>query len=831
METPKTRIRNRPRHVPTPKMSDRKKSLFSNYECKTTPDIDIIDEDSDLGPITLLEFSSSDESNDECEKPMRMSMKCRTSFKNILQEMKLNTLSVRVVPLNGIIPKSPEINKENEDKFIQETEVIKSNFMKTPREQITKVIEQPKISFRKSLVPENDYTPCNDQTSPVTSHKNAKWPEKRHLSLTDEVDSFPKSKVPKLDSKARTSLSFDESISTSSFYGNKDNENQISTQNHHNYFSNRKWVSPPISNVTPSSNANRRQYTTKKRSTRSRGSINKGVSHKIRKPRSKKQNSIVTDAQETRLKALSMKILKKSILSKNQTEEEQMITKLSFEQIRRANNILRKMKTPTILSETSSLNVEPSEDNQLLNIVNEQNVRRKFFKTGECRLNKYKLKENMFATMKHGQIRLEKKIGGPKQDFSEEDMELIEEHREVDDIIQKLSEVLSDNEEDYDLNSFKSIASTARYIEKFRSRIPYKTIDPDEIQRQHNLLEFLIFNNILTEENFKIFIMDPENFTAEADRIVNQFIVMVDTIDNADASPSTIEQNNKIAPPISPTSQISNMTSELMLDCPETEKTVELTTITKNKAIFPIFEKGFSPQVPASNQSSKIKSRKIWRPIGSQYQIDAGQKSYGAKTCSECGLLYSVNEPEEELLHLNFHNSFNILKFRGWKDENVVSEILEWGPNGRIIVVDIADNKRKWDRVQELMQMVDTELGFPNIEIPLNSVVYLAIAQNTVIGVCVAHHRTTAHRMIPNDSGSDVCTEETFPVKCGISKIWVAAPYRRQNVAKYMINCLRANLFFGTCLEFDDIAFSSPTADGKELATKLCKRPDFLVYF
>lgn len=54
METP--RMMTRSRHVPTPKMSDRKKSLFgaqsSGLVCNA-------EEDSDLGPMSPLKFSNS----------------------------------------------------------------------------------------------------------------------------------------------------------------------------------------------------------------------------------------------------------------------------------------------------------------------------------------------------------------------------------------------------------------------------------------------------------------------------------------------------------------------------------------------------------------------------------------------------------------------------------------------------------------------------------------------------------------------------------------------------------------------------------------------------
>lgn len=44
--------------------------------------------------------------------------------------------------------------------------------------------------------------------------------------------------------------------------------------------------------------------------------------------------------------------------------------------------------------------------------------------------------------------------------------------------------------------------------------------------------------------------------------------------------------------------------------------------------------------------------------------MDAGQKAFGAIQCPECQLVYHVKEPEDELLHVKFHESFqDVLKF------------------------------------------------------------------------------------------------------------------------------------------------------------------------
>lgn len=43
---------------------------------------------------------------------------------------------------------------------------------------------------------------------------------------------------------------------------------------------------------------------------------------------------------------------------------------------------------------------------------------------------------------------------------------------------------------------------------------------------------------------------------------------------------------------------------------------------------------------------------------------DAGQKQFGATTCSSCGMLYSIDSPEDNFQHTQFHQRFlDTIKF------------------------------------------------------------------------------------------------------------------------------------------------------------------------
>lgn len=61
MNTPSNSDAARPRRAPTPKMSERKKKLFADSDVYVLMNKSVIneEEDSDLGPMSPLEFSSS----------------------------------------------------------------------------------------------------------------------------------------------------------------------------------------------------------------------------------------------------------------------------------------------------------------------------------------------------------------------------------------------------------------------------------------------------------------------------------------------------------------------------------------------------------------------------------------------------------------------------------------------------------------------------------------------------------------------------------------------------------------------------------------------------
>lgn len=80
------------------------------------------------------------------------------------------------------------------------------------------------------------------------------------------------------------------------------------------------------------------------------------------------------------------------------------------------------------------------------------------------------------------------------------------------------------------------------------------------------------------------------------------------------------------------------------------------------------------------------------------------------------------------------------------------------------------------------------------------------------------------------ENSSDKCSEETYPVLCGISRIWTSANSRKQGVATTLMNSLRCNYVYGHALSIEQIAFSSPTDAGKAFITKYTGTQEYFVY-
>ncbi|XP_029178269.1 N-acetyltransferase ESCO2 [Nylanderia fulva] len=311
---------------------------------------------------------------------------------------------------------------------------------------------------------------------------------------------------------------------------------------------------------------------------------------------------------------------------------------------------------------------------------------------------------------------------------------------------------------------------------------------------------------------------------------------------------TTILSNDAI---LSPATELSNMTSTMNIK--------DVTSLTnfgnlslenkknnndtaKSGKVFPLFNKGYSApnnifeETSNANATKSTKKNMQWQlskkcgGAEDQYQLDAGQKSFGATQCPECNVVYQLGDAEDENAHLNYHNSIQTLKFQGWKKERVLME--DPFTSSRIILVEPHNSKQHWKKISEILAIVDRDLGLANMNISdyQSKTIFLYIREKTILGVLVAEPIQTAFRMIPELIELDCCTAESTPTKCGINVVWTAMSHRKRGIATKLVDTLRLKFFYGYVMSLDDIAFSIPTPSGKIFAEKYTKTRNFKVY-
>ncbi|XP_056260471.1 N-acetyltransferase ESCO2 [Seriola aureovittata] len=251
-----------------------------------------------------------------------------------------------------------------------------------------------------------------------------------------------------------------------------------------------------------------------------------------------------------------------------------------------------------------------------------------------------------------------------------------------------------------------------------------------------------------------------------------------------------------------------------------------------------------SLQTPPPSAKERSARRRKEKQDGDQLIIDAGQKQFGATTCSSCGMVYSADNPEDNFQHTQFHQRFlDSIKFVGWKKERVVAEF--W--DGKILLVMPDDPKYAIKKAEDVRRVADNELGFQQVTLsrPTQAKTYLFInTERLVVGCLVAEPIRQAYRVLEQPDRHKDMTKDDFMERhrawccstvpeqalCGISRIWVFSLARRQGIATRMLDTVRSSFMYGSHLTKEEIAFSDPTPDGKLFATKYSNTPAFLVY-
>lgn len=212
-----------------------------------------------------------------------------------------------------------------------------------------------------------------------------------------------------------------------------------------------------------------------------------------------------------------------------------------------------------------------------------------------------------------------------------------------------------------------------------------------------------------------------------------------------------------------------------------------------------------------------------------QLYLDVGQKQIGHVTCPVCHMVYTYAEPKDQLEHCRFHKKLtSTIQFDGWKHERVVEEF----PDGRILMVLPTDQKKQLQKVNEIRQLIERELGHDTTATlnPHQSKTFLYISGfKKVVGCVVAEKIEAGYRAI-NKSCCHYTSAESEQALLGIRRLWVFGPLRRQGLAVRLLDAVRHNFVYGRVISKQLIAFSDPTPDGKKFASSYTGTEEFLVY-
>lgn len=520
--------------------------------------------------------------------------------------------------------------------------------------------------------------------------------------------------------------------------------------------------------------------------------INKGVSHKIRKPihptassttnldgilgmlRNEKLRNLITTKREERAKVEEVHQILRSA-----KDPIKMAKPLSvFAQDDANNNNFKDSSTvslgfsdlsdeedePTVTLNSAAFEMEPVipliRHGDQVNTSPESNIempgKRKFFKSGfRSSISKeVRITDNIRASVNQGKIQLMEVPKKKRQVRVKSATIFSAEQATVDAILRNLDDTVVDEIIESDplppKHEPEAMNEEVEMVEimpsdpfvKYRQKLPYQTNDPAVMEQQELLLEFLISNNICTDKNFEIFIADPDNHKEEATRIVDKLYMVV----NAETEAPEIPKDD------SSTAQTTSNLSE-----PQSKPQGKL---------FPVFTQRLQPLPQMSNRRKMNLSKQlvVGAAGANQYQIDAGQKAFGARQCQQCGLVYTVHEPEEEKLHREYHSAVHVLRFKGWIDEDIVAVYPDWSADGRIIRITEQAPVARLQRLTELNSIVDKELGYSSYIVPKTFVVFFAVRKQQIVGLCIVQPLTEAHRFIQVD-GTDYLSEETFEAR------------------------------------------------------------------
>lgn len=170
-------------------------------------------------------------------------------------------------------------------------------------------------------------------------------------------------------------------------------------------------------------------------------------------------------------------------------------------------------------------------------------------------------------------------------------------------------------------------------------------------------------------------------------------------------------------------------------------------------------------------------------------------------------------------MHKRHHDSVkNIPVFRGWVTEDAM-EINEWKEqNGRIIRLKPNHKNMKSHFVTEIVEKMELEFGVQDDYEKHH--LYLAVYGSKFVGLATVRESVKA-RM----------DDDEKEIRLGVQRLYVRPEFRRKGIAKATLKTIVLLHKKGELLDLQkDVAFSTPTEDGKKLIKCVTGSDKFFVF-
>ncbi|RHZ40141.1 hypothetical protein DYB31_008031 [Aphanomyces astaci] len=213
-----------------------------------------------------------------------------------------------------------------------------------------------------------------------------------------------------------------------------------------------------------------------------------------------------------------------------------------------------------------------------------------------------------------------------------------------------------------------------------------------------------------------------------------------------------------------------------------------------------------------------------------QLFLDLGQKDIGERTCSACGLLYMHGVESDDRAHAQYCKKLGQgIVISGWRSERVHRTLDTKA--ARIIEIRGDDSSAHVKKLLQIKSLLDDALGLVDEGAFLKQKHFVYLHQNRVVGVVSAEDVATGYEL---DSSSEIVSidpsSQGHKVMVGVSHVWVHPSFRRQQIARALVDVMRQGFSYGMTIPTSKVAFSQPTNDGRLFAAQYCAPHPLLIY-